>query len=138
MSSISQPGAQGSSIEWNDLKGRLLLISPEEVVKGMDTVNGPSDCVIGHMVVLDGPDAGEEYPDAHIFGRVMVGQLRRKIGEKVAGRLAQGQAQPGKNAPWILEEASADDIKLAESWLNRVSSADTPDEDNDPRPPWER
>jgi len=49
----------------------------------------------------------------------------------VLGRLGQGQGKPGQSAPWLLQEASADDIAKAEAWVRQnatpiVQSAQAP------------
>ncbi|KQP24315.1 hypothetical protein [Aeromicrobium sp. Leaf272] len=44
-------------------------------------------------------------------------QLRGSVGQKVLGRLGQGNAKPGQSAPWLLNEATADDVAKAEQWV---------------------
>ena len=58
-----------------------------------------------------------------MFGKVLQSQIRRFINERVLGRLQLGVAQPGKNAPWQLAEATQADREVAMAWLrNRQNS----------------
>ena len=63
-------------------------------------------------------------PDTLVFPKLLQSQLRSQIGKKVLGRLGQGSAKPGQSAPWLLNEASADDIAKAEAWV-RANPAPT-------------
>jgi hypothetical protein len=54
------------------------------------------------------------------------------IGQKVLGRLGQGQGKPGQSAPWLLNEATAEDITKAEAWV----PSRTPSRPSPPPPPF--
>jgi hypothetical protein len=108
--------ATTSGIDWKDLNGLLLYIEP----KGSEKINtsfGESDVVRCDLVVLDGPNAGQRYDDALVFPKVFANQLRPKIGEKVLGRLGQGQAKSGQSAPWLLNEATPADVQIGINYL---------------------
>lgn len=111
------PPAPGGGISWKELAGRLLYIRPTAVESNVKTTLGEKDATVADVVVLDGPDAGVEYGDALVFPQVLQGQLRRKIGRQILGRLGQGSAKPGQNAPWVLESPTDDDRKTAVKWL---------------------
>lgn len=119
VSPFSRPSDTGdaSKIVWADLAGSLLVVEPFSVEHDIQTGMGPKDAVRAAVHVLDGPHAGEEYPDALIFPRAMQGQLGRQLGAKVLGRLGQGVAKPGQSAPWVLEYATAEDEKVALTWM---------------------
>jgi len=104
-------------VKFEELLGALLLIEPLGVKEGIKTAYGESDAVSADLVVLDGEQAGTEYPDTLIFPKVLQGQLKRDIGKKVLGRLAQGVAKPGQSAPWLLLEATAQDVELGQRYL---------------------
>lgn len=113
----ASPSAPGDSIDWKQINGSLLLIQPLAIETNIPTVHGPATAVRASVTVVDGPRAGEVHEDALIFPRVLQGQVRSKIGAKVLGRLGQGVAKPGQTAPWMLQEATPQDIETA----NRMS-----------------
>lgn len=113
---FATPGST-SGVDYKALNGRLLLIMPTSLESDVKTSLGDKDAVRADIVVLDGPEAGEEYNDTLVFPRVLIGQLRSRVGEKVLGRLGQGQARPGQNAPWLLTEATDADKQTGLAYL---------------------
>jgi hypothetical protein len=111
---FKDPGSSsGEGLPLADLNGSLLLI---EVIKETDeivTVHGPTTAINANVTVLDGARKGDTFPDALIFPRVLKTQLRTSAGSKVLARLGQGEKKPGKNAPWQLSAATAEDKALA-------------------------
>lgn len=138
MTQFAAPASPSEGMDFNELQGSLLLIKVvylEEHVPNVNTKPGEkSPAIRADVTVLDGPLAGKEYADALIFPRVMQGQLRSRIGQLVLGRLTKGEAQPGKNAPWKLDPATAQDTQVAEQYMARktqprvqsVSSSEPP------------
>lgn len=118
-SPFSQPAAPSSGIQWGDIHGALVLVEPLSIETDIETSYGKSEAVRADVTVLDGPHAGTEYPDTLIFPKVLAGQLRRSIGQKVLGRVTQGQAKPGQSPPWMLAEASPEDQQLGVNYLNQ-------------------
>lgn len=114
---FATPGST-SGLDYKELNGSLLLIEPLSVETGVKTSLGDKDAVRAHVSVIDGPLAGTEQNDALIFPRVLIGQLRSRVGQKVLGRLGQGVARPGQSAPWVLNEATAEDKKAGIAYLN--------------------
>lgn len=124
-SPFAAPAAAGGGVDFDDLNGRLLLISPYAVEAGIKTSFGEKEAIRADVAVLDGPDAGETHTDTLIFPKVLIGQLRPKINQKVIGRLGQGQAKPGQKPPWILTEATEADTKIGVAFLaGSLTSAD--------------
>lgn len=117
MSSFSTPAAPSGGIDWANFKGSLLLVEVLAQEHGVQTVHGLADPVRANVKVIDGPGAGDSYDDTLIFPKVLIGQTKSKVGEKVLGRLGQGVAKPGQSAPWQLDAASAEDIAKAEAWV---------------------
>lgn len=115
--------ASSTGIEWKSALGHLLLISPLEYVEKVNTSLGEKDAIRADIVDLD---SGEEYSDILVFPRVLQGQLRSRIGQKVLGRLTQGAAKVGQSPPWKLDEATAEDGKKATAYLTKTVSADQP------------
>jgi hypothetical protein len=109
--------AASAGITWADLDGLLLLIEPLAEETGIPTVHGEAKAVRANVTVLDGPNAGERHDDTLIFPKILQSQVRPKIGEKVLGRLGQGNKKPGQSAPWILNEATPADVQIGVNWL---------------------
>lgn len=108
--------ASASGIQWSDLLGRLLVIEPKGVEKGIQTSLGAKDAVRADVHVIDG-DNPESHDDVLIFPRVLISQTASKVGEKVLGRLGQGQAKPGQSAPWMVQAPTEADIAAGMAWL---------------------
>lgn len=125
MSEFVSAAPPSGGITWEDHKGRLLIVEPLAVESGIQTVHGLSDAVRANVFVLTGPDAAEEFNDTLIFPKLLQSQTRGQIGKKVVGRLEQGNKKPGQNPPWLIAEATADDIEKAKAFLagNTLTSA---------------
>lgn len=121
-SPFAAPGST-SGIDYKELDGRLLLVEPRALEQDINTTLGTKDAIRADVTILDGPDAGTQHNDTLIFPRVLIGQLRTRLGQKVLGRLGQGQAKPGQNAPWLLEEATPADQEVGLAWLNKNALA---------------
>lgn len=112
--------ASGGSFNNNDHLEELLLITPTEYVKEMKTTAGVTDAIRATVVTIneDDPAMSTVFDDALLFGKVLNGQTRPFIGKGlVLGRLTKGEAQPGKNAPWVLADATDDEKAKARTYL---------------------
>jgi len=124
MSQFATPAA-ASGIEWASLNGCLLVVEPNEVVKDINTVHGLTDAVRADVTVIDGPLGGKKYADTLVFPKALKAQLTSRVGQKVLGRLGQGQAKPGQNAPWMLNPGSPEDEQKAVTFLSsQLTAAD--------------
>lgn len=123
MSMFAAPSSPSGGITWAEHKGALLLIEPHSVETDIQTSFGASDAVRADVHVIDGPGAGEEFLDTLIFPRILQSQTKGQVGNKVLGRLGQGNAKPGQSAPWQLLEADAADIAKAEAWVRQNQTA---------------
>jgi hypothetical protein len=144
MTDLFSAPATATGLDLKALLGSLLLIHVHDVETGINTSFGSTDAVRADVTALDGPQAGETFDDTLIFPRVLQSQLKSKIGEKVLGRLGQGQAKPGQSAPWVLNAATPADAELATKWLTRVTAPAAAtaqpiaSQVNDDTPPWAR
>lgn len=118
------PSGGGGEFEVKDHLGALVIFKVLEDVGQMDTVHGASNPVRVNVTVVDGPHAGSEHDDALIFGKVMSNQLRKLVGQTVLGRIGQGEKKPGKNAPWLLQPATSEDITKAKAHV--AAQSDVP------------
>lgn len=112
--------APGAGIQWEDLNGKLLVIEPlslEEHVPTVHTKPGEkSPAVRANVYALTGPDTSDDYIDTLIFPKVLQGQTKGLIGQMVCGRLSQGEKKTGQSAPWLILEATEDDLNKAQAW----------------------
>lgn len=120
----------GAGITFEDFLGKLFVVEPLEVEKGVKTIHGESDAVRANVYVLLGPDKVEEFEDTLIFPKVLQSQTRRKIGSYVVGRLGQGEAKRGQNAPWVFEAPSDGDLSKASKFLLSQGAAEEPEDDD--------
>lgn len=117
MSEFVSAAPPTGGITWEDQNGKLLIIEPLSVEAAIETTVGTKPAVRANVYVLTGPHEAEEFMDALVFPKVLQGQLRGQIGKKVVGRLGQGVKKPGQSAPWVISEATAEDIEKAKAYL---------------------
>ena len=123
----AQPAAPGERINWADLLGSLLFFDVGRLEVGIPTVHGDADAVRANVAVLDGPAAGQVFEDTLVFGRSLVSSMRGLEGREMLGRLAQGKAQAGKSAPWLLEPHTPQDQAVADAYkAGRVTAPASP------------
>ena len=113
----------GGSLKPADIVGHLLVIEPQEFIEKMMTANGESDAV--RVTVHDITD-GETTEDVLWFSKVLVSSLKSRIGQKVLGVLAKGKETPGKSAPWVITDASAEPkaVEAATAYLTGQVAAE--------------
>jgi hypothetical protein len=108
-------------------KGKLFVIEPFDVEKDIVTDNGVTEATRANIWVVRAADGSkyDEYLDTMVFPRVIQGQLRAARNKSVVfGRLTQGEAKPGKNAPWVLADPTPEDTAAASAfWSARSLSA---------------
>jgi hypothetical protein len=127
-SPFDTPDAPGSGDRFAvaDHVGSLVVIKVKGHEVGVETSAGTGDVIVADIDVVSGPDAGGHYSDAWVFGKVLVGQLKRKVGRTILGRFGQGEKQPGKTPAWVLNPATEAETAEALAYLNRASAPDTP------------
>ena len=123
--SYSQPApAQGDKLDFKthgqEYLGRLFLIFPSRIMNNVETSQGTKDrVVIADVVILDlvDPQTGQPtvFHEAWLFGTVLVNQTAPEVGNKVLGRLSQGQNVKG-NPPWMLQDYTPQDVAMAEQY----------------------
>jgi hypothetical protein len=122
--------AESSNIEYQPLIGSLLLfevVGYEPHIQTKFTLPGEQNPAVRvNMTVIEGPHAGEQYPNGLVFPKRLQGQLRPRVGKMVLGRLQQGKAETGKTAPWELQSATEADKQLAGQVIARGASGPAP------------
>ncbi len=119
----------GDKLDLKAINGALLHITVKDIVRDIPTVHGISDAVSADVVVLDGTGKGDTYEDTLIFPKVLRSVLGQVVGTAdpvVIGRLGQGEAKPGKSAPWVLQVPTAEDFEVAKRYENRPGAAAKP------------
>lgn len=116
---FSAPAA-GGRFSAKDHNGHLLLITPEKYEAEISTTFGTKDAISAKIVVVDEKNVSdsEEIDGALLFGGVLIGQLKSKIGKGlVLGRLEQGTAKPGQQPPWRLADPTDAEKDVARAYL---------------------
>ncbi len=124
--SESKGGGDGWKLQSDENVGKLFLFTPlsEKTVKGFEDKD--TDVIVADVVEIDesDPSKSEEHEDAFVFARWIQGALREHIGRrKVLGRLAKDKSKgKGSNAAWVIEDASSDDVKLAQAYVAHIAA----------------
>jgi hypothetical protein len=109
---FTAPASNTEGVKVADLNGHLLIVTPIEYKTGINTVNGVAEAIEVSIVDLD---TNEEHHSLLWFNVALRNALKPLIGNKVLGRIGQGAAKPGKNAPWILIDATGDATAVAKA-----------------------
>lgn len=127
------PAAPGSGdrVEWADHNGALMLFEVLGTKEGIATQHGTADAVAVNVAVLDGDHKGDQHRDVLVFPKVLCSQLRPSVGQKVLGRLGQGERKAGKSAPWMLLAPTEADVATAQKFEAYVAkqAATAPSDD---------
>ncbi len=103
-----------------ELLGRLLLCYVTDHRTGVMTVNGERDPVdIDPLVILDEDNPQDSEATATSFLQAkLVAKLKLHVGKRpFLGRMAIGEAQQGRNAPYVLTDATEADKVVCRLWL---------------------
>jgi hypothetical protein len=109
---FSAPSNNTESVKVADLNGHLLIIEPIEYKTGIPTVHGDADAI---EVRINDLDTDQTHESVLFFNVALKNALKSKIGQKVLAKIGQGTAKPGKSAPWILIDATADATAVAKA-----------------------
>lgn len=118
----------GGNLKIADLEGHLVVI---EAVDGqeveVDTQRGVTQMLPCRVIVVDDVEHQFEpgWNEIGIFAVMLRAQLKRafKHGKpSVVGVIGKGKAQPGKTAPWILDDANALQTRLARQAYTEASN----------------
>lgn len=111
--------AGGDSLPLKDIAGHYVIVKPLEFVPAVPTVHGPTDAIRVNVADLS---TGTHHLNVLWFGRAVVPSLRQSIGAPgfILGQVAQGEAKPGQDPPWILVSASSNPqvAQAAGAWLD--------------------
>jgi hypothetical protein len=128
---FAQPSeAPATGDGWNmteEAEGRLILFTPLREQQVETTDYGPKPVIVADVVVIDEkkPGKSEAHAEVFVWGGYLRGALRGFIGERrVLGRLVRGTKKERGNFPWLLEDATAEEIEAAKAYLASVDPFD--------------
>jgi len=110
------PAGQGDGSRIQDDLGQALLLRPLEYVPEMSTNIGTTDAVRVDWIVLTGPNQGAIRNNALVFNAPLLRDLKAVlVGPQpfLVAVLGQGQAKPGKSAPFIFGQPTDEHLVLA-------------------------
>lgn len=117
--------SMGDMLAPADCLGHTMIVAPTEFIAHLPTVNTKpgeqSPAIRVDVVDFFDPDGPVVYTGVLWFG-VLSNTLKRKVGSFLAGRMGQGTASPGRNAPWQLDDitAEADWMAHMNNWLDNT------------------
>lgn len=122
---LEAPQQQGDMLNQADCLGHTMIVAPTEFIPHIQTVNTKpgeqSPAIRVNLADFADPDNPTVYRGVLWFG-VISNSLKRQLGTFLAGRMAQGQASPGRNAPWQLDDITgeADWMAFLNNWLDNT------------------
>jgi hypothetical protein len=111
---FSKPSAGGGGFSKDDHEGHLLVFV-EPKAEEMSTSFGESTAARCSFVVCLDDDLVEA--DVDIYGTVLVPALTEPGEELIVGHLVKGDAKPGRNPPWLLEDPTDEEFARAEAFF---------------------
>lgn len=112
--------SMGDMLPAADVLGHTMIVAPTEFIEHLPTVNTKpgelSPAIRCNVADFADPDNPVIYTGVLWFG-VLSKTLKRKVGSFLAGRMGQGAASPGRNAPWQL-----DAIDTEVDWMNHMNN----------------
>lgn len=117
---LEAPSQNGDMLTQADVLGHTMVVAPTEFIEHIPTKNTKpgekSPAIRVNVVDFADPQAPVVYRGVLWFG-VISNNLRRQVGSFLAGRMAQGAASPGRNAPWQL-----DDVTGEQAWMDFMNN----------------
>ena len=112
------PG-RSDTIDWEALKGHLILVKPLKKLDKVTTTFGDKDAIESDVHIPDGPEAGTVKRNGYIFPLVLQGQVKGNIGtgRMNLGRVGLATPKPGQKPAWILEDPTESDRETARRYL---------------------
>jgi len=117
MTTFSAPATGGGDkLAVAAINQHYVVIFVKSYEENITTAHGPANAVRVNVADLT---TGTHHLDVLWFPKVIVGSLRSQVGSMVLAKIAQGDPQPGKSAPWILEDATQEAavVAAANKWL---------------------
>lgn len=118
---FTRPSGGGDQVKIKEDLGSLLVVRLESIERDFSTEYGLVDAARADWIVCDGDNAGETRTGGMIFNTPLVRDLARlQPGGLLVGRLMQGDAKPGKSAPYIFQDFTDEEEALARECVETV------------------
>lgn len=120
---LSAPEMAGDQLQPVDIFNHTMVVIPTEYrdhVQTKHTKPGEkSPAIVVNVVDFSAEGGPTVYRGVMWFNVMLYNGLRRQIGQTILGRMVQGQASGGNNAPWMLQDVmgEADWVNYANQWL---------------------
>lgn len=111
---FSLPSSGGGDYKFTDFLNELLLVNPISVETMATKIAPETEVVRVNVIRLD--NQTEQVDDLLVFQTALIRNLKKVLrgpNEWVLGRLTMGAPSPGKNAPYILDKPTAEEIAQA-------------------------
>ena len=124
---LSAPQQQGDMLNPADIENHTMIVAPIEFVPHIQTQftqpGEVSPAIRVNVVDFVDPNAPAVYKGVLWFNVSLYNNLKRQIGQQVAGRMVKGQATPGRSAPWQLQDITneADWMAHLGNWLDNTA-----------------
>jgi len=115
-----------------DFEGRLLLFTPQELLKNIKTAKyGEQDAVLTDFAVLDGPEAGTVYEGVKVFQKIFISELTSRIGKDrpmMLARVVTVENKRGKDEKpvWVPQQPTDEDKQVARDYLAKATAPADP------------
>ena len=118
---FAAPSTSGSTLKPAEVEGHLLVVEPIEYIENMSTNMGPTDAIRVNVHDITDQDT---HTEVLWFPTMLVGSLKRMIGQQVLGVMGKGTAKAGQSAPWLLVDASStsEAVEAATTYLTARQS----------------
>ena len=113
-------GGGGSGFAVPEHEDHLLALFGVELREGVQTRHGVTDAA--HIDTIVCMDDMEKFEDNLIFGQALVPMLTNSEADVVVCRIVKGEAQGGKNAPWLAEDGLDIDQKRVEEFAETYAT----------------
>lgn len=118
---FSLPSSGGSDYKFTDFLNELLLVNPIGVETMTTKIAPETEVVRVNAIRLDNDN--EQVDDLLVFQSALIRNLKKVLrgpNEWVLGRLTMGSPSPGKNAPYILDKPTAEEIAQAKGVMQEL------------------
>jgi hypothetical protein len=95
----------------------ILFVSPKQ--EELQTAFGESEAAVCSAVIC--ATCRQGWDDVPVFGSALAPRLFMSLESVIVGVLVQGTAKPGRNAPWLLDDPSEEDLALARQIVDEVA-----------------
>ena len=117
--SASPTGDGGDSFRASDWQGKTVMFAGIEK-RNVDTAHGAATIAdVSLIAVLDADEGVQIFTDCWVFGASLAPTLYKSPQDVIVGVLGKGDAKPGKNPPWTLQDPTEQNLEAARAWYGK-------------------